>query len=55
MTKERQIYRCNVCGNIVGVFHAGSGQLVCCGKPMELVEEEVKDDCHDESCSCHEK
>lgn len=32
----KQIYKCNVCGNIVEVVHAGSGTLVCCGQPMEL-------------------
>lgn len=36
MTKLNQIYKCNVCGNIVEVLHAGAGELVCCGEPMEL-------------------
>ena len=31
MTEQKQIYKCNVCGNIVEVLHAGAGQLVCCG------------------------
>ncbi len=43
MTQQKQIYRCNVCGNIVEVLHAGGGQLVCCGKPMELLSEKTKD------------
>ncbi|MCL6500890.1 MAG: desulfoferrodoxin FeS4 iron-binding domain-containing protein [Candidatus Pacearchaeota archaeon] len=25
MTKEKQIYKCSVCGNIVEVLHAGIG------------------------------
>ena len=37
MTKINQIYRCPICGNIIEVLHAGGGQLVCCGKPMELL------------------
>lgn len=42
MTKQKQIYKCNVCGNIVEVLHSGQGQLVCCGQPMELqIEKEV--------------
>ncbi len=43
MTKQKQIYRCNVCGNIVEVLDAGVGQLVCCGQPMELIEEKTED------------
>jgi len=43
MTEQKQIYRCNVCGNIVEVLHAGVGQLVCCGQPMELLTEKTED------------
>lgn len=43
MTLQKQIYKCNVCGNIVEVLHAGAGQLVCCGQPMELLEEKTED------------
>jgi len=30
-----KFYRCNICGNIVGLIKEGGGQLVCCGEPME--------------------
>lgn len=43
MTEKKQIYKCNICGNIVEVLHAGVGQLVCCGQPMELLEEKTAD------------
>ena len=43
MTMQKQIYRCNVCGNIVEVVHAGEGELVCCGQPMELLKEKTAD------------
>jgi len=43
MTKQKQIYRCNICGNIVEVLHTGQGELVCCGQPMELLEEKTED------------
>ena len=33
-----EIYRCNVCGNIVNILNKGVGQLVCCGRPMELLK-----------------
>jgi len=44
MTKLKQIYKCNICGNIVEVVHTGQGQLVCCGEPMELQEETFEDE-----------
>jgi len=43
MTKVREIYKCNICGNIVEVLHAGVGELVCCGEPMELMKENTKE------------
>ena len=43
MTERKQIYKCNICGNIVEVLHAGVGQLVCCGQPMELLTEKTTD------------
>ena len=39
MTEKLQIYKCEVCGNIVEVLHEGQGELVCCGKPMKLFTE----------------
>ena len=41
--EKLQVYKCNVCGNIVEVLHVGGGQLVCCGQPMELLEERTAD------------
>ena len=41
MVKLKEIYKCNVCGNIVEVVHAGDGELVCCGQPMELLTEKL--------------
>jgi len=43
MTAHKQVYRCNICGNIVEVLHTGQGELVCCGEPMELLTEKTKD------------
>ncbi len=43
MTKLREIYKCNICGNIVEVLHEGVGELVCCGEPMELLKEKTED------------
>ena len=43
MTKNLEIYKCEVCGNIVEVVHAGVGELVCCGQPMKLMAENTTD------------
>lgn len=43
MTELNQIYKCNICGNIVEVLHTGVGQLVCCDQPMELLKEKIED------------
>ena len=43
MIEMRQVYRCEKCGNIVEVMHAGGGVLVCCGQPMALLEENATD------------
>ena len=38
MTNQKEIYKCDICGNIVEVLHAGVGQLVCCGQAMQLMD-----------------
>jgi superoxide reductase len=43
MTEKLQIYKCEVCGNIVEMLHAGAGELVCCGLPMKLYLENTVD------------
>jgi len=42
MTQVNQIYKCNLCGNVVQVKESGAGELVCCGQPMELQEENLE-------------
>ena len=43
MTARLQIYKCEICGNIVEVLHEGAGELVCCGQPMKLLVENTVD------------
>lgn len=43
MAQKAGIYKCALCGNIVEVLHAGEGDLVCCGKPMDRVVENTVD------------
>ncbi len=44
MTEKKQIYKCDICGNIIEVLHEGKGQLVCCGEPMNLLTKKEKDE-----------
>jgi superoxide reductase len=42
MAERLEVYKCEVCGNIIEVLHGGAGELVCCGQPMvHLVENTV--------------
>lgn len=43
MANHLGIYKCEICGNIVEVLHAGMGELVCCGQPMTLMTENTVD------------
>jgi superoxide reductase len=43
MAQKLDVYKCEVCGNIVEVVHGGKGELVCCGKPMVLQKENTVD------------
>ena len=43
MTTRLEVYKCEVCGNIVEVLHEGKGELVCCGQPMKLYKENTVD------------
>lgn len=36
MGEKNEIYKCDVCGQVVEVKEAGAGELVCCGEPMKL-------------------
>ena len=42
-TEKLQVYKCELCGNIVEVLHTGVGELVCCNEPMELLSENSVD------------
>ncbi len=43
MTKLRDIYYCEVCGNVVAIRNEGADALVCCGQPMKKLEEQSQD------------
>lgn len=43
MTERLQVYKCEICGNIVEMLHSEKGQLVCCGQQMKLMTENTVD------------
>ena len=43
MTEKKEIYKCEICGNIVEVIHGAGGTLVCCGQSMKLMKENEVD------------
>jgi superoxide reductase len=43
MKERQQIYRCEMCGNMVELIEVGGGELVCCGQPMKLFAENTTD------------
>ena len=44
MTQLRELYRCEICGNVVEIAHEGAPALVCCGKPMVKLEAKTEDE-----------
>lgn len=43
MPERIEVYKCELCGNIVEVLTGGTGELVCCGEPMKLLDEKTAD------------
>ncbi len=43
MSKLNEVYKCNLCGNIVEVLHPGAGAMVCCNERMALLTENTVD------------
>ena len=43
MAERYKLYKCEVCGNIVQVLVDGGGELVCCGQPMNKLDEKTAD------------
>lgn len=43
MAERFQVYKCELCGNIVEVLYGSDGTLVCCGQDMTLLKENTVD------------
>jgi superoxide reductase len=49
------VFKCEVCGNIVQLLHSGGGTLICCGKPMVKLEENTEDEGYEKHVPVVEK
>ncbi len=38
MTTKFELYKCDICGNLIEVLISGEGHPVCCGAEMERIE-----------------
>jgi len=43
MIDKNKVYKCEKCGNVVEVLHAGGGTLACCGDSMKELKENTVD------------
>lgn len=43
MAERLEVYKCELCGNIVEVLHGAAGELVCCGQAMTCLKENTVD------------
>lgn len=43
MAERYEVYKCDLCGNIVQVLFGADGELVCCGQPMKKLTENTVD------------
>jgi len=43
MTEKLDIYKCNICGNVAEIVHAGASDMSCCGAPMDQLKENSVD------------
>ena len=43
MAKQLEVYKCELCGNIVETLFGGGGELFCCGQEMKLMTENTVD------------
>ena len=44
MTHLRELYRCDICKNVVEVVNEGAPDLTCCGQRMEKLEAKTSDE-----------
>ena len=55
MTKKNDLYKCQLCTNIIEVYQEGSGELVCHNQPMKLLAANTTDAAHEKHVPVFEK
>ncbi len=43
MSLKNHVYKCSVCGQIATILHETAIDIHCCGKPMDLLNENTQD------------
>ena len=43
MTSTMELYKCEICGNIIEVVYPGYGTITCCSQPMKKYDEQTDD------------
>lgn len=43
MAQMNEVYKCELCGNIVEILHGGAGALTCCNEKMARLKENTVD------------
>ena len=43
MTKLREIYKCEICGNVIEVVNEKAGELKCCEQAMKRLDAKTED------------
>ncbi len=43
MPARKEVYKCEICGNIVEILEGAKGKLFCCGQQMKHMEPQTED------------
>lgn len=54
MTKLYEIYKCEICGNMVEMVHEGEGEMTCCNQKMKKLEANTEDAVEEKHVPCQD-
>lgn len=43
MAQRNEVYKCDLCGNVIEILNGNDGALSCCGEEMKLLKENTVD------------
>ena len=55
MKENVRFYRCNICGNIIGLIHGDMEHMQCCGQKLELLKANSTDAATEKHVPVYEK